>query len=135
MTCLRIAAPLALALAGAASAGLAQDYSEAPGLAERAAAGELPPVAERVGEAPEVITPLDEVGTYGGTLRRGLRGSSDHNNILRIMSPQGLTRWNREFTEVVPNVAQILGGERGRLGVHLRAPPRHALVRRRALHG
>jgi peptide/nickel transport system substrate-binding protein len=99
---------LPLALAALASAGgpaAAQDYSEAPMLAERVEAGDLPPVAERLPAEPEVITPLESVGTYGGTLRRGLRGSSDHNNILRIMSPQGLTRWNREFTEVVPNVA------------------------------
>ena len=42
---------------------------EAPSLAERVAAGELPPVTERVGQEPMVLEPLDEIGRYGGILR------------------------------------------------------------------
>lgn len=79
---------------------------EAPALAEKVAAGELPPVSERVGSAPEVVQPLESVGTYGGTLRTGLRGSSDHNGILRVVGPQGLVRWDPQYTEVVPNLAK-----------------------------
>ncbi|SFH49324.1 peptide/nickel transport system substrate-binding protein [Palleronia marisminoris] len=86
---------------------LAQGASgEAPALADMVAAGDLPPVAERVGSEPEVITPLNEIGTYGGDLRIGLRGSSDHNHILRVVGPQGLVRWDPEYTEIVPNVAE-----------------------------
>ncbi|MBK8034585.1 MAG: hypothetical protein IPK17_34800 [Chloroflexi bacterium] len=44
-------------------------YNEAPILAERVAAGELPPVAERLPVNPDVVTPIDQVGTYGGTLQ------------------------------------------------------------------
>ncbi|QDY70274.1 ABC transporter substrate-binding protein [Qingshengfaniella alkalisoli] len=84
----------------------AQDaIGEAPALAENVAAGELPPVAERVGSEPAVITPLEAIGSYGGELRTGLRGSSDHNGILRVVGPQGLVRWDPHYTEVVPNVA------------------------------
>ena len=79
---------------------------EAPALAERVAAGTLPPLAERLPMNPEVVTPLDGTGTYGGTLRRVLGGSNDHNSILRIVSPQGLTRWKPDFSGVVPNVAE-----------------------------
>ncbi|MDD7973298.1 ABC transporter substrate-binding protein [Roseinatronobacter alkalisoli] len=79
---------------------------EAPALAEKVAAGELPPVSERVGSEPAVIQPLDSIGTYGGELRTGLRGSSDHNGILRVVGPQGLVRWDPQYTEVVPNVAE-----------------------------
>lgn len=67
---------------------------------------DLPPVAERLPDNPEVITPLQEVGQYGGTIRRFLSGSNDHNSILRFVSPQGLTRWNPGFSEVIPNVAE-----------------------------
>ena len=81
-------------------------YQEAPMLADQVAAGKLPPVDQRLPENPDVITPLQEVGTYGGTLRRMLGGSNDHNSILRIISPQGLTRWKPDFSEVVPNVAE-----------------------------
>lgn len=66
----------------------------------------LPPVDERLPESPEVVVPLAEVGTYGGTIRRFLSGSNDHNSILRFVSPQGLTRWKPDFSEVVPNVAE-----------------------------
>lgn len=88
------------------SAAIAQQYGEAPGLAALVEAGTLPPVEERLPAAPEVVTPLEGVGVYGGTLRYGLRGSSDHNHILRIVGPQGLVRWNAEFTGIVPNVAE-----------------------------
>ena len=86
--------------------GLALAANEAPALAEQVAAGALPPVDERLPDSPEVITPLAEVGAYGGKLRRVLGGSNDHNSILRIVSPQGLTRWKPDFSEVIPNVAE-----------------------------
>ena len=77
-------------------------YQDAPMLADKG----LPPVAERLPDAPEVITPLESVGVYGGTIRRMLSGSNDHNSILKFMSPQGLTRWKPDFSGVVPNVAE-----------------------------
>ena len=101
----RILAPTLFA-AAFATAGAAYADGEAPALAERVKAGELPPVEERLPSEPETVTGPDGIGTYGGQLRFGLRGSSDHNHILRIVGPQGLVRWNREYTEVVPNVAE-----------------------------
>jgi peptide/nickel transport system substrate-binding protein len=88
------------------SAAFALDYKEAPGLAALVAEGKLPPVTERLPAQPEVVTPLSEIGTYGGTIRYGLRGSSDHNHILRMVGNQGLVRWNPEFTGVIPNIAE-----------------------------
>ena len=41
------------------------------------AAGELPIVDERLPTDPRVITPLDQVGEYGGTWRRAYKGVSD----------------------------------------------------------
>lgn len=90
----------------ALSATAQEATGEAPALAEAVAAGALPPVAERVGSAPAVIEPLEAIGTYGGELRTGLRGSSDHNAILRVVGPQGLVRWDPQYTKVVPNVAE-----------------------------
>jgi peptide/nickel transport system substrate-binding protein len=79
---------------------------QAPGLQEMVKAGKLPPVDQRVGSEPEVVTPLESVGTYGGDLRTGLEGSSDHNGILRIVGPEGLVRWDPQYTKIVPNVAK-----------------------------
>ncbi|UUP16462.1 ABC transporter substrate-binding protein [Nitratireductor thuwali] len=90
----------------ALSAGAQEATGQAPALAEMVEAGSLPPVAERVGDEPEVVEPLNAIGTYGGDLRIGLRGSSDHNHILRVIGPQGLVRWDPEYTEIVPNVAE-----------------------------
>lgn len=102
-----LAGSAALALVLAAGSPHAKEApGQAPQLKEMVEAGQLPPVAERVGTDPEVIKPLDEIGTYGGSLRIGLRGSSDHNHILRMVGPQGLVRWDPQYTEIVPNLAE-----------------------------
>jgi peptide/nickel transport system substrate-binding protein len=77
---------------------------EAPALAKLVTDGKLPALATRLPSDPLVIQ-VAKIGTYGGTLRRGLRGSADHNGILRILGNQSLLRWNLEFTQVLPNVA------------------------------
>ncbi|MEM6381372.1 MAG: ABC transporter substrate-binding protein [Pseudomonadota bacterium] len=102
----RLARTSAVALLCSTTALFAMDFSEAPMLTEMVEAGQLPPVEERLPANPEVITPIESVGVYGGTIRRALGGSNDHNSILRFVGPQGLVRWNPEFTAVVPNVAE-----------------------------
>ena len=86
-------------------AALADTAKEAPALAKLVADGKLLPLAERISVSPMVVA-VEKVGRYGGSLRRGLRGSSDHNGILRMVGNQGLVRWNLAFTEVLPNVAE-----------------------------
>ena len=49
-------------------------FNEAPMLAERVGAGALPPVAERLPENPLVVVPMEEIGAYGGKIRRALTG-------------------------------------------------------------
>lgn len=79
---------------------------EAPALAKLVGEGKLAALAQRLPEKPMVVTPFEKVGVYGGSLRRGLRGSADHNGILRMVGNQGLVRWNLQFTEPLPNVAE-----------------------------
>ena len=55
---------------GAASIS-AQDYSQSPMLDAQVDSGALPPLSERLPENPAVVTPFNEVGTYGGTMRVG----------------------------------------------------------------
>ena len=43
-------------------------FRESPMLTERVAAGDLPPVDERLPEEPEVAEIVDQIGTYGGTI-------------------------------------------------------------------
>jgi peptide/nickel transport system substrate-binding protein len=64
---MRVAAAVAtLLFAGAAGAA---EYNEAPMLQERVAAGNLPPVEERLPEEPEVLTCLERIGVYGGEMQ------------------------------------------------------------------
>ncbi len=58
-------------------------YREAPMLAARVAAGELPSVEERLPENPLVLQPTRGIGKYGGTWRRGFTGPADGQNMER----------------------------------------------------
>lgn len=83
--------PIAV-LAGGAQQGetmpaeQAEVGNEAPMLAQMVAAGELPPLEKRLPENPYVLNVVDEIGTYGGTLRRGYTGPED------LPGPQKLNR-------------------------------------------
>lgn len=76
---------------------VAQDtmYHESPLLAEKVAAGELPPVEERLPSDPMVVQPIDSVGTYGGIWHRAWRGVNDFHAFGRIVYDPVL-RWPRD---------------------------------------
>jgi peptide/nickel transport system substrate-binding protein len=76
-----------------AGAGLAQQtYKEAPELAALVAKGELPPVAHRLPAVPLVVEPYEEVGQYGGSWLRMMKGTSDFHAYGRCVYEQML-RW------------------------------------------
>ncbi|NLK08915.1 MAG: ABC transporter substrate-binding protein [Firmicutes bacterium] len=77
-------------------------YNEAPMLAERVKQGELPPVDERLPENPLVITPLKEVGRYGGTWVRWTT-SADWGNIRMAMYGHSPIRWVDDGLGIEPN--------------------------------
>jgi peptide/nickel transport system substrate-binding protein len=89
----------------AASMALAQPYQEAPILAERVAAGDLPPVEERLPTNPLVVETVDEIGTYGGVIRRGFLGPADDNNYVRVVY-DALVRFDTSGSEVVPHIVE-----------------------------
>ncbi|WMT88429.1 ABC transporter substrate-binding protein [Pelagibacterium sp. 26DY04] len=96
-----------VALVMAASPALAQTcnaYSEAPQLAEAVAAGELPPVEERLPLEPLVLTPAEQIGVYGGDLIDTNGGSRLAE--FRHYGYEPLVRWSVDGSEVVPNVAK-----------------------------
>jgi len=80
-------------------------YNEAPELAELVKQGKLPPLEQRLPKEPLVITPLEEVGQYGGTL-----------HLLHL--PQYATIWRGRMRDtfliystpyldkILPNVAK-----------------------------
>lgn len=79
-------------------------YQEAPMLAEMVAAGDLPAVDERLPMEP-LVEEVAQVGTYGGLLRRGFLGPSDHNNYTRL-TYDALVRYAPDGSEVIPHIAK-----------------------------
>lgn len=82
------------------------EFNEAPQLAELVAAGELPPVAERIGLDPLVVEPLEAIGTYGGTWHRGFTGPGDKWNGYRTSGYDMPLGWAVNGQEVIPNIAK-----------------------------
>ena len=80
------------------------EFSEAPMLAKMVAAGDLPPVEERLPEDPMVIKPLNEIGKYGGTWRRGFTGPADGENMMRINNSSRLLAWDYSGSYIVPSL-------------------------------
>lgn len=87
---------------------LAAEYNEAPALSIEVAAGELPPVEERLPQEPRVIEPLNETGEYGGTLK--LSDKAPLGGELRDFKSEHLFKLSSEnIVNIIPNVAK--GGE------------------------
>jgi len=81
-------------------------YGEAPALADMVAAGDLPPVEERLPDNPLVVLPVKSVGQYGGTWYRGWRGINDFHCYGRIVYDPML-RWPRDPKDPVqPGLAE-----------------------------
>ncbi|NLE50215.1 MAG: ABC transporter substrate-binding protein [Chloroflexi bacterium] len=81
-------------------------WGEAPMLAEKVAAGELPPVEERLPDNPRVVDPVDSVGVYGGIWNRAWRGVNDFHAFGRIIYDPVL-RWPRDPADPVqPGLAE-----------------------------
>ncbi len=84
-----------------------KSFKEAPMLAELVKAGKLPPVEQRVPQDPLVVKPLQEIGKYGGTWRRGFTGPGDQWNGFRAASgPDHLLFWDYTGDKIVPNIAK-----------------------------
>ncbi|SDL75395.1 peptide/nickel transport system substrate-binding protein [Glycomyces sambucus] len=78
---------------------------EAPMLAERVDAGDLPPVEERLPKEPLVVTATDEIGAYGGTWNSAITGPSDGPWLWRTVNDGHLLERSRDWTEIRMNVA------------------------------
>jgi len=84
----------------------AMTYKEAPMLAEQVKAGTLPPIEQRLPENPLVVTPAEKIGKFGGVWRMGMTAGTDDVSFYRIFSYEPLVRWNVDWTDIVPNVAE-----------------------------
>lgn len=106
---------LSLAVVGIAVAGGAQEGgeetvtttaaestgNEAPDLAALVAAGELPPLEERLPSEPLVVEPRDEIGVYGGTWRR-----VNYRTFQGWYSWEPLVKLDMDTFDPIPNIAK-----------------------------
>lgn len=96
---------LSLSALGPVAAQDMMEYNEAPMLAEMVAAGELPPVAERLPVNPRVVE-ADSIGVYGGVWHRAWRGVNDFHCYGRTNYDPTL-RWPRDPNDPVqPGLAE-----------------------------
>jgi peptide/nickel transport system substrate-binding protein len=79
---------------------------EAPMLADRVAAGDLPPVSQRLPKNPAVVEPFDRPGEYGGEWRTILLGQSDAGWITSTAGYEPPVRFDPPSGEIVPNVLE-----------------------------
>ena len=89
--------------AAAEPAAMESKYHEAPMLTEMVTAGELPSVDDRLPDEP-LVEEVAQVGQYGGILRRGFLGPSDHNNYTRLVY-DALVRFSPDGGDVIPHIA------------------------------
>jgi peptide/nickel transport system substrate-binding protein len=90
---------------GLGMVGPAYAFQGAPMLDAAVSSGALPAVDDRLPSEPLVQDVTDGIGTYGGTLRRGFLGPSDHNNYTRVVY-DALVRHAPDGGQVVPHVAK-----------------------------
>jgi peptide/nickel transport system substrate-binding protein len=96
---------------------------EAPTLAELVEQGKLPPLKDRLPENPLVVDPVERTGVHGGTWHTALVGSDDSAWMERLQHYGGLVRYSRDWSSVVPDVAEAydVNDDRTEYVFHLRA--------------
>lgn len=79
---------------------------EAPMLAEMVAAGDLPPLNERLPEEPLVVEVVESIGKHGGTWRRAFKGIKDFHAFGRL-NYDPVLRWPRNPADgIQPGLAK-----------------------------
>ena len=100
-------APDAMSTEDAPAVDMGSRFGEAPMLAERVAAGELPPVEERLPPNPEVIVPRDAVGEYGGQSVVAI-GNANHlfGDPQAVMGTELILRIDEDFSSIRGGLAE-----------------------------
>jgi len=83
-----------------------EKFDESPMLRVKVAAGELPPVEERIPKEPLVIRPVEEIGQYGGTAWETFPDPTHCRGHYRYFYEENLVCRAPDFKEVLPNIAK-----------------------------
>ena len=94
-------------------------FRQSPMLAAQVAAGELPPVADRLPADPIVVEPIDGIGVHGGTARLFFAGES----LINV--PEGVLRPGPQMRSYLPNWAEKVEYENGSRTLKITLRPGH----------
>ena len=102
-------------------------FNEPQSSAQKVASGRLPPVEDRLPQNPWVI-PAQEIGRYGGEIRRGYTGPGDFWNFLRLSINTSAGRWTSDGGGVIPAFAHKIetNDEGTQFTFHLREGARYS---------
>ena len=81
-------------------------FNESPLLKSRVSSGALPSVEERLPVDFAVVTPVDEIGEYGGTAYTYAMGQVYAGGGYHLMGQEGLFTVAGDLASVIPNVAK-----------------------------
>ena len=110
-------------------------WGESPMLAEMVAAGDLPPVKERLPSQPAVVQPLEQIGEYGGELAGPSTNPVCCGWDVLEMRLQKLFTIDTDLATIIPNIARDveISDDQTTFTFHLREG--HRWLRWRTIHG
>ncbi|RLE07050.1 hypothetical protein DRJ00_08780 [Candidatus Aerophobetes bacterium] len=88
-------------------------FNEAPMLKIKVAAGELPPVEQRLPEEPMVVKPVEEIGSFGGTIRLTSLGGPFSYRINQYWLSEPVLQYTSDRTAVYPNIVKDFKASNG----------------------
>jgi ABC-type transport system substrate-binding protein len=96
------------------------EAKEAPMLAEKVSAGSLLPLEERLPANPNVMPVMEEIGKFGGSIRRGFKGVSDRWGPTKH-NDRGLVWFDKDLV-FQPRIAESweINGDASEWTFHLR---------------
>jgi peptide/nickel transport system substrate-binding protein len=96
------------------------EAKEAPMLAEKVSAGSLLPLEERLPASPNVMPVMEEIGKFGGSIRRGFKGVSDRWGPTKH-NDRGLVWFDKDLV-FQPRIAESweINGDASEWTFHLR---------------
>lgn len=86
--------------------GKIEKFSEAPMLRTKVAAGELPPVEQRLPQDPLVLRPYEEIGRYGGTIYLSSMSAANYNPALQSFEEPIFMLDRATATKLIPNIGK-----------------------------
>ncbi len=81
-------------------------YSDPPLLVDKVAKSEIPSIEERLPKEPQIVTPLERVGDYGGTMHATTIRAEAYGDDTVLMGCEGIFRTDTDGKSVTGNICK-----------------------------